>query len=192
MGKESHYNSKKDRVFLRAIAGPYNLKNELDRLRAMPRVIKGKELMFNDGPQSFSKHFIEPVDGLTQTLHIHLEEYGPGGRTQKHGHVNEAAFYILDGTGYEIHDGIRYDWDAGDVAIVHNNCVHQHFNKDPDKPARALVLKPKPMMMFMNLLFQKQVIPRPSEPTPEGVGYEPRHFEENYNYADYSGIQGED
>ena len=63
----------------------------------MPRVIKGKDLMFNDGPQSFSKHFVEPVDGMTQTLHVHLEEYAPGGRTQKHGHVNEAAFYILDG-----------------------------------------------------------------------------------------------
>jgi gentisate 1,2-dioxygenase len=139
-------------------------------------------MKFNDGPQSFSKHFIEPVDGLTQTLHVHLEEYAPGGRTQKHGHVNEAAFYILDGTGYEIHDGIRYDWDAGDVAIVHNNCVHQHFNKDPLKPARALVLKPKPMMMFMNLLFQKQVLAKPTEPTEGGVGFEPRHFEEDFNH----------
>ncbi len=182
MGKESHYSSKKDRVFLRAIAGPYNLNDELTRLRSMPRVIKGTEMKFNDGPQSFSKHFIEPVDGLTQTLHVHLEEYAPGGRTQKHGHVNEAAFYILDGTGYEIHDGIRYDWDAGDVAIVHNNCVHQHFNKDPLKPARALVLKPKPMMMFMNLLFQKQVLAKPTEPTEGGVGFEPRHFEEDYNH----------
>ena len=26
-----------------------------------PRVVKGKDLLFNDGPQSFSKHFIEPV-----------------------------------------------------------------------------------------------------------------------------------
>lgn len=182
MGKESHYNSKKDRVFLRAIAGPYNLKDELTRLRSMPRVIKGSEMKFTDGPQSFSKHFVEPVDGLTQTLHVHLEEYAPGGRTQKHGHVNEAAFYILDGTGYEIHDGIRYDWDAGDVAIVHNNCVHQHFNKDPLKPARALVIKPKPMMMFMNLLFQQQVIPRPTEPTEGGKDFEPRHFEQDYNH----------
>jgi len=112
------------------------LKDELARLRGLPRVIKGKDLLFNDGPQSFSKHFIEPVDGMTQTLHVHLEEYGPGGRTQKHGHVNEAAFYILDGQGYEIHDGVRYDWSAGDVAIVHMNCVHQHFNADPVKPAR--------------------------------------------------------
>ena len=184
MGKESHYTSTVDRVFLRGIAGPYNLGAELTRLRSMPRVIKGKELLFSTGPQSFSKHFIEPVDGLTQTLHIHLEEYAPGGRTQKHGHVNEAAFYILDGTGYEIHDGIRYDWDAGDVAIVHNNCVHQHFNKDPAKPARALVMKPKPMMMFMNLLFQAQVIPRPKEAAPGAEGFEPRNFEENFNHEE--------
>src|SRR5712692_7002620 len=167
MGKESHYSSMKD---------------ELARLRAMPRVIKGKDLTFNDGPQSFSKHFVEPVDGLGQTLHVHLEEYGPGGRTQKHGHVNEAAFYILDGKGYEIHDGVRYDWSAGDVAIVHMNCVHQHFNADPVKPARALVLKPKPMVLFMNLMFQQTVIPRPKEATPEGTGFVPRHLEENYNH----------
>ena len=33
---ESHYHSKKDRTFVRAIAGPYNLNDELKRLRAMP------------------------------------------------------------------------------------------------------------------------------------------------------------
>ncbi len=183
MGKDSHYSSKKDRVFVRGMQGQYSLREELARLRAMPRVIKGKAMKFVDGPQSFSKHFVEPVDGLTQTLHVHLEEYAPGGRTQKHGHVNEAAFYILDGKGYEVHDGVRYDWQAGDVAIVHNNCVHQHFNASPDKPARALVIKTKPMYMFMNMLFQKTVIPRPTEPTTGGAGFEPRHFESDYNHS---------
>jgi hypothetical protein len=71
MGKESHYSSKKDRVFVRGIQGQYSLKDELARLRGLPRVIKGKDLLFNDEPQSFSKHFIEPVDGMTQTLHVH-------------------------------------------------------------------------------------------------------------------------
>lgn len=185
MGKESHYSSKKDRVFVRGIQGQYSLKDELKKLRDMPRVIKGKDLLFNDGPQSFSKHFIEPVDGLTQVLHIHLEEYGPGGRTQKHGHVNEAAFYILDGEGYEVHDGIRYDWKAGDIAIVHNNCVHQHFNASPTRPARALVLKTKPMFMFMNMLFQKQVEPRPSEPAPgpEAAAFKAREEETDDNHG---------
>ena len=104
----------------------------------MPRVRKGRLIRFNDGPQTYSRHYIEPKDGITQMFHIHLEEYAPGGHSQKHGHVNEAAFYILDGEGYEIHDGIRYDWKAGDVAIVHNNCVHQHFNASRDEAgARA-------------------------------------------------------
>jgi quercetin dioxygenase-like cupin family protein len=178
MGKESHYSSKKDRVFVRAIQGQYSLKDELKRLRSLPRVIRGKEMRFQDGPQSFSKHFVEPVDGMTQTLHIHLEEYAPGGRTQKHGHVNEAAFYILDGKGYEIHDGVRYDWQAGDVAIVHNNCVHQHFNASRDKPARALVIKTKPMFMFMNMLFQHLVEPRPTTPAPGAENYRVRESEE--------------
>jgi quercetin dioxygenase-like cupin family protein len=179
---ESHYHSKKDRVFVRGIQGQYSLKDELARLRAMPRVRKGSQIKFNDGPQAFSRHYVEPKDGITQTFHIHLEEYGPGGRSQKHGHVNEAAFYILDGTGYEIHDGVRYDWKAGDVAIVHNNCVHQHFNASDSKPARALVIKTKPMYMFMNMLFQQQVEPRPTEPAAGGEGFKVREAEADYNH----------
>jgi len=181
MGRDSHITSKKPRSFVRGIQGNYNLKAELVRLRSMPRVVRGRELAFNDGPQTFSKHFVEPVDGLTQTLHNHLEEYAPGGHHQKHGHVNEAAFYILDGEGYEIHDGIRYDWKAGDVAVVHNNCVHQHFNASATRPARALVMKTKPMFMFMNMLFQKQVEPRPTEPAPGAEGFEARE-EQNFNH----------
>ena len=179
---ESHYHSKKDRVFVRAIQGDYGLKQELARLRAMPRVRKGRSITFTDGPQCFSRHYVEPKDGITQTFHLHLEEYAPGGRSQKHGHVNEAAFYILDGAGYEIHDGIRYDWKAGDVAIVHNNCVHQHFNASSTKPARALVIKTKPMFMFMNMLFQKLVVPRLSEPAPGGEGFQVREREDNFNH----------
>ena len=181
-GNESHYHSKKDRIFVRGIQGAYSLSEELKRLRAMPRVRRGRQIKFNDGPQAYSRHYVEPKDGITQTFHLHLEEYGPGGRSQKHGHVNEAAFYILDGEGYEIHDGIRYDWKAGDVAIVHNNCVHQHFNASSTKPARALVIKTKPMYMFMNMLFQKQVEPRPSTPAAGGEDFKAREGEQDFNH----------
>src|ERR1700757_2946342 len=157
---ESHYHSKKDRIFVRGIAGQYSLKDELARLRDMPRVRHAKDIKFRDGPQTYSRHYVE----------------------QKHGHVNEAAFYILDGEGYEVHDGVRYDWKAGDIAIVHNNCVHQHFNASPTKPARAIVMKTKPMFMFMNMLFQKQVEPRPTQPAPGAEGFQAREFEQNFNH----------
>ena len=183
-GTESHYHSKKDRVFVRGIQGQYSLKEELKRLRAMPRVRKGRELKFADGPQTYSRHYVEPKDGITQMFHLHLEEYAPGAKSQKHGHVNEAAFYILDGKGYEVHDGVRYDWQAGDVAIVHNNCVHQHFNASPDRAARALVIKTNPMYMFMNMLFQHLVEPRPTTPAPGAEGFAARETEQDYNHSE--------
>jgi gentisate 1,2-dioxygenase len=184
IASESHYHSKKNRVFVRAIQGDYNLKEELARLRSMPRVRKGRLIKFVDGPQTFSRHYVEPKDGITQMFHLHLEEWGPGAKSQKHGHVNEAAFYILDGEGYEIHDGVRYDWKAGDVAVVHNNCVHQHFNGNLTKPARALVMKTKPMFMFMNMLFQQLVEPRPTVAAPGAENFQVREEEQNFNHED--------
>jgi gentisate 1,2-dioxygenase len=176
------YQSKKDRVFVRSIQGAYSLQDELTRLRAVPRVKKAKETAFVDGPQAFTRHYVEPKDGITQTFHLHLEEYAPGASSQKHAHVNEAAFYILDGVGYEIHDGVRYDWEAGDVVIVHNNSVHQHFNASNERPARAIVIKTKPMYMFLNMLFQKTVIDRSVDDTPESDGFEVREEEEDLNH----------
>jgi quercetin dioxygenase-like cupin family protein len=183
------YGEQKNRIFVRAIAGEYNLTQELKRLRSLPRVIKGRAKPFHSGPQQFSKHYMEPKDGLGQTLHIHLEEYSPGGKSQKHGHVNEAVFYILDGEGAEVHDGIRYEWEAGDAAIVHNNCVHQHFNRNPDKPARALVMKTKPMFLFLNMLFQQIVEKTPKEPTATQGDFVPRedpliHHEHDHDHDD--------
>src|SRR5437870_7931445 len=140
-GTESHYHSKKDRVFVRGIQGQYSLKEELKRLRSMPRVRKGRELKFVDGPQTYSRHYVEPKDGISQMFHLHLEEYAPGAKSQKHGHVNEAAFYILDGVGYEIHDGVRYDWKVGHVAIVQEIFLLPYIYVRLDRPVRRLVLK---------------------------------------------------
>jgi quercetin dioxygenase-like cupin family protein len=173
MGGKGNFDNP-DRVFVRPITGEYNLSEELRRLRSRPRVRKGAEIEFYGGPQHFNKDYVEPKDGIAQTLHIHLEEIAPGGRSAKHGHVNEAVFYILDGIGVEVHDGIHYEWESGDVAIVHNNCVHQHFNRSPDRPARALVMKTKPQYLFMNMLFQKTVQQIPSQPAPGAEGFVPR------------------
>ena len=163
-----------DRVFVRGITGDYSLKEELKKLRAQPRVRKGAEIEPEGGPQHWNVDYMSPGVGLGQTLHIHLQEFAPGGVSNKHGHVNEAVFYILDGEGVEEHDGVKYEWEAGDIVVVHNNCVHQHSNRSATKPARTLVMKTKPMYMFMNMLFQKRLKDSPKEPTPGGVGYVPR------------------
>ena len=74
-------------------------------------------------------------------------------RNHGHGHQNEAAFYILEGAGYEIHDDQRYDWKKGDLVFVHTDSVHRHFNPYDEK-AVALVIKAKCTWMFMGLIQQ--------------------------------------
>jgi mannose-6-phosphate isomerase-like protein (cupin superfamily) len=90
---------------------------------------------------------------LTQTLQIHFVELPPRSSNRGHGHQNEAAFYILEGAGYEIHDGQRYDWRKDDLVFVHTDCIHRHYNPY-DERALALVMKAKCTWMFLGLLQQ--------------------------------------
>jgi hypothetical protein len=60
--------------------------------------------------------------------------------------------------------------------VVRNGCVHQHFNANPDKPLKALVVKSKPMYLFMNLLFQNVVEKAPAE-APRGFErWDPEYY----------------
>ena len=65
--------------------------------------------------------------------------------------------YVLKGHGHDVHDGRTMTWQAGDVMLVENGCVHQHFNDDENKDCILLVFKAKPLFLFMHLLFQKMV-----------------------------------
>lgn len=151
------------RVFLRGIVSE---KYALEGLRrsqlAAPRV-RGDEVVVDDasvghsGDSKDSRTWwrIGPGDEpfLTQNLQVHFVEIPPGKSNHGHGHQNEAIFYILEGSGYEIHDDQRYDWEKGDVVIVHTDSVHRHFN-DGHVTAKALVVKAKSTWMYFGLVQQ--------------------------------------
>jgi mannose-6-phosphate isomerase-like protein (cupin superfamily) len=90
---------------------------------------------------------------LTQSIQVHFVELPPESSNHGHGHQNEAAFYILEGRGYEIHDGQRYDWSKDDFVFVHTDSVHRHFNPYLER-ALALVVKAKCTWMLLGLIQQ--------------------------------------
>jgi quercetin dioxygenase-like cupin family protein len=170
---------KKERIFVRAVQSHlYSMRDELQRLRKMPRVIKGKGLPFKGGPQDYSKTFVDPHSGITQSFHIHYVDLAPQGKSQKHGHQNEALLYVLEGKGYEIHDGKTYEWNAGDLVLIHGGSVHQHFNADPNNPARGIIFKGKPLYIFLNLIYQDFVEKAPKQPVPGFEDYRPVQLRE--------------
>jgi len=165
--KRLDYHGQTDRVFVRAIAGEYNLTQELARLRSLPRVIKGRQTPFHSGPQQFSKHYLEPKDGLGQTLHIHLEEYAPGGKSQKHGHVNEAVFYILvrhAGILVTTKHLLRCVWGAASESKLHDLHVYiRSLRKKLDNNAGQSIIQTEGSAGY-RLLLPMDRQPAPSQP----------------------------
>ncbi|HKV45740.1 MAG TPA: cupin domain-containing protein [bacterium] len=152
------------RVFLKGItAEQYGLADFRRLQRASPRVRRAGTVMDDarvghsgDSDQSRTWWILGPGDDpfLTQTIQMHFVELAPGGSNRGHGHQNEALFYILEGRGYEIHDGKRYDWEKDDLVIVHNDSVHRHYNADSQKRALCLIMKAKATWMYLGLIQQ--------------------------------------
>lgn len=163
----------KKRIFVREVSGKYG--EVYKTLLEQPRVYSSKEIPFKGGPAKFGKHIINPQRAfITQLIEAHIDVVPPGSHGQKHGHMNSAVMFILDGKGYDVHDGRKIEWKAGDAAIVENACVHQHFAVG-EKPARYVIIKAKPVFLFSHLMFQRTV-EYPPDHAPEG--YEEFHPED--------------
>lgn len=162
----------KKRTFVRALEGTYSEMKE--ELYSQPRVIRTVDMKWKGGPQSFGKKVINPqACKLAQSIETHVDVYAPGGYGQTHGHMNSAVFFVLKGKGHDIHDGRRLDWEAGDALIVENACVHQHLSDDHDDETIVLIMKAKPLFLFMHMVFQKMVEWPPTEPVPGKENYQP-------------------
>jgi mannose-6-phosphate isomerase-like protein (cupin superfamily) len=162
----------KKRTFVRALEGTYG--ELVHELFNQPRVYHSSDRKWKGGPQNYGKKIINPQSAkVAQSIETHIEVYAPGGHAQKHGHMNSAVFFVLKGAGHDVHDGRRIDWTAGDALIVENACVHQHFNDDEENEAIILVMKAKPLFLFMHLLFQKVVELPPDRPAPGQENYTP-------------------
>jgi len=143
----------KKRTFVRALEGTYG---ELVRdLFSQPRVYRSNDMKWKGGPQLYSKTPINPGHAkVAQAIECHLNAISPHGAGQNHGHMNSAVLYILKGRGHDVHDTRELPYEAGDALIVENACVHQHFN-DGDDELVVLVMKAKPLFLFMHMMFQK-------------------------------------
>lgn len=168
MMAEDETEKERRRVFVREVAGRYG--SIYQDMFSRPRVFHSGETPYRGGPQHYNKTVIGPErDGSPHSIHSHLDIYVPGARSQRHAHMNSAVFYILEGRGYDVHDGKRLDWQAGDVVIVEPGCVHQHFNASDTEFARMVVLKAKPLFIFASLIYQKMIVKNAKDPVP---GYE--------------------
>jgi len=120
------------------------------------KIIRPPDMPWEMSRQGLLKHLInEAMNTRMETVDAYMQIIPPGSRSGKHRHLAEECLYVLEGRGYDLHQDCdveitddyhwkpqdeikRFAWEAGDVVYVPPNTIHQHFNADPDKPARLI------------------------------------------------------
>lgn len=107
-------------------------------------VIKGDKVLWENTRQGKIKYLVGPHNPAGKWTHdLFIQEIPPGSRSGKHFHLSEELILILEGRGYDIQEGVRYDWERGDLVCVPVGTVHQHFNADLVKPAKFISAQPR-------------------------------------------------
>src|SRR6185369_14397702 len=127
-------------------------------------IVKGKDLPWELNRQGRIKFFLtqrsEEVAApgwlvFQQEIHKH---------SGMHRHQGGTFIFILGGKGYSTVNGVRHEWEAGDLAIlpmVPGGVAHQHFNLEPGVPALWMRVgyTPNKSLVVANWIEQLEVNP---------------------------------
>lgn len=124
-----------------------NLIQELqaNRYRAETKavVIRGKEIPWHQNRNARVRYYLHPYKHDTALQTMLVFEHIIHRHSGMHRHQGGLAIFVLDGEGYTMVEGERFDWEAEDLLllpIVPGGVAHQHFNRNPGRPARWLAL----------------------------------------------------
>jgi quercetin dioxygenase-like cupin family protein len=133
-------------------------RHEESAIPSEKRVLKVAEQQWAVNIQANQAPLIDEYTGLVaKTFAVFISEYPPGGKSGRHHHTFEAAGYVLEGRGYDIHDGVRHDWEKGDIFYIPTGVTHQHFNADPDNIARVLLITNWPLLQHLGFSSMTQL-----------------------------------
>src|SRR2546426_7361815 len=100
-----------------------------DAVAHAPVIARGRDLAWIETPQDARAAMLigEATGFPTQGTALTIAQIAPGWRTGAHVH-GEEAIHILEGTGFSVIDGARYDWTPGTTLHVPFRAPHQHVN----------------------------------------------------------------
>jgi quercetin dioxygenase-like cupin family protein len=118
--------------------------DEVHYLGRVDHVVHENREPWEWSPHGKLKWLVHPlIETGGRQVWAYLHEIPPGSRSGKHLHVAEEQILVLEGNGYDIHDGARWQWEAGDFICVPRMTTHQHFNSG-DNRVLLLCAMPSP------------------------------------------------
>ena len=120
---------------------------ERERIAGSSVCVKGGELLWEVNPQGMMKWYMHPDIETTahKFLIFYAQEIPPRSRSGKQQCQGGMVFVVVEGMGYSILDGERYDWKKGDLLqlpIRPEGVAFQHFNASETEPALLIGAEP--------------------------------------------------
>jgi hypothetical protein len=132
-----------------------NFWDELFALRDLQReqkkdalqVVCQEDLPQESNRQGLMRWYLHPsiTDTVVSTLMFFEQEIPPGSRTGKLKFQGGQVMTITEGKGHTMLDGVKHSWEKGDVVnlpLRQKGIIVQHFNDDPDNPAKFVAAEP--------------------------------------------------
>jgi hypothetical protein len=122
-----------------------------DRQRAERKggmqVLKRNDLPLEANRQGLMRWYMHPEikDTVLSTYLCFEQEIPPASRSGRVKFQGGQVIYVIAGRGYTLLDGVKHPWAAGDLInlpLRRGGIVVQHFNEDPETPARFLAVEP--------------------------------------------------
>ena len=137
-----------------------------EKLGNSPIVLKPREM--DKSRQGRLRNILRPEDMdsgracvpgwavFTHEIHTTADGITTSGQ---HRHQGGLGLFAVEGEGYTVVDGERFDWKAGDfimLPIKPDGCVHQHFSANPNAHAKWLAMIYIPYMILTGMAFEQK------------------------------------
>ena len=140
------------------------------------KVVKAADMPFENSPQGILKHMIhEKMNTVENCVDIYMQFLPAGQASGKHRHLAEEVFFVAEGEGYDLHWDVdfqvdikftwewqnepkKFEWKQGDFVYIPPYVEHKHFNANPEKPARIIVIHNR-ILKAMGAAWYEQLEP---------------------------------
>ena len=109
-------------------------------------VVPGEDLPWETNRQGIMRWYLHPImeDTVINPFIFYQQEIPPGSRSGRVQTQGGQVFYIWEGKGYTVMDGVKHYWETGaviQIPLKPMGVIYQHFNDDAKNPARLVCLE---------------------------------------------------
>lgn len=143
----------------------YHKQKFIERQMTGKVVIHAKDREWEQGRQGNVKYYLNSYAFSDHALtHWRVFQHTIRKHSGSHRHQGGVVILCLEGKGYSIVEGVRHDWEAGDLLLLPlkpDGVEHQHFNAEEGKPCKwmAFIYQPYFDEMLAYEIIQGQVSP---------------------------------